>query len=353
MSLENLEEIVSPRLSAEDEINTDVDSEDEINNVPAASGVFVHGLRISGDLDNFRCIVCNTVPFSKIYECNNGHLICAGCYQIRVLDKMLGSQMGTCSQCGVRIYRQRVNRNTDVEQQLAEAVVACEKCNMHLPRCQLRLHSLQDCCNRLTTCKYKRIGCKWKGKVGVLEEAHNENCEFRHKKAEELLKELRKMTEKRDKKTALRVNVMRFLQMPQITARMVHLIPTDETFLPNVFTTCQIIDAFNRRWSVEFMWRTANLADEPNEEETDPCTLLFQLCLYNSGIERSPLGLSYTLLSSTYSDIRFQANLCMRHDFSRDNPNGPVATIYENSWHNINRLLNKRGFYARLLMARI
>ncbi|KAH8273818.1 hypothetical protein KR044_001143, partial [Drosophila immigrans] len=329
------------------------DSDDEINNVPAESGLYIGGLNTSGELNDFCCIVCKTVPFSEIYQCLNGHLICAGCYQIRVLDKMLGSQLGTCPQCGVRIYRHRPYRNMLIEQSLAAAIVACEKCDVHLPRGYLRLHAIQHCCNRLTTCKYNRIGCKWKGKVGVLAEAHRENCEFRHKRAHELLRDLCEIQKKRDAKADLQDNLLKFLQLPHITQRLVHVMPLDVPFPQNSFTTAKTFEAFTQHWSIQFKWQTPNNADEPNGEDTDPCALLFELCVENFDTNRGPLGLTYTLLSSIYSDIRFQPNLCEKHDFTSDNPHGPSTVLYKNSWCNITRLLNKRGFYARLLMARI
>ncbi|KAH8377856.1 hypothetical protein KR093_007498, partial [Drosophila rubida] len=335
------------------------DSDDEINNVPLESGEYVSGLSISSQLSDFRCIVCYTVPFSELYQCQNGHLICAGCYQIRVLDKMLGCELGTCPQCRVRIYRHRAYRNMLIEQALAAVVVACKKCAEHLPRNQLRQHAIHHCPHRLIACKYQRVGCSWKGKIGILQEAHNENCEFRHKTVEELLKYLRVIQEKRDARAALQANVLKFLQLPHITARLVHIMPFALPFPRNCYAIGHTFEAFTQHWSIKFKWMTPTESvepgdsAEPNEDDDDPCALLFQLCMEYPDATRGPLGLTYTLLGSIYSDIRFQPNLCEKHDFTHENPTGPPALLYENSLCNVARLLNERGFYARLLMARI
>jgi len=151
--------------------NVDIDTDDELNNVAAEDGLNINEEGSSGDLNVYRCVVCGTLPFKELFQCQQGHLICAGCYQIRVLDKMLGADMGTCSQCGVRIYRHQQYRNLVGERRLSDIVVACEKCEIQLPRGQLRLHGIKDCPKRLVTCKFKRIGCNWKGTIGVLEKA--------------------------------------------------------------------------------------------------------------------------------------------------------------------------------------
>ncbi|XP_034472040.1 cysteine and histidine-rich protein 1-like [Drosophila innubila] len=338
-------------------INRDVviDTDDEVNNVPAGNGLFINGGEDPADLDIFRCIVCDTLPFVEVLHCQQGHPICAGCYQIRVLDKMLGAQLGTCPLCGVRIYRHQPFRHLIAERRLYDAVVACERCEMHLPRGRLRLHGIKECPKRLITCKYKRIGCKWKGELGVLEEAHRENCEYRHKTGLELLDELRQIQEKRDAKRCQLVNIMKLLQLPHITARLLHQLPHLETFPRNHFVTGPIFKAFGQSWSVKLKWQAPNNSDEPYDQQSDNCSLLFQLCLEESDCLqlRTPLGLTYTLISGVYSDVRFQPNLCEKYDFTTDNMDGPPTLLYENSWQNLAILLNKRGFYARLLMARL
>ncbi|KAM8714710.1 hypothetical protein ACLKA7_001120 [Drosophila subpalustris] len=335
--------------------DVEIDTDDEVNNVPAEDGLFINASD-EEDLSSFRCIVCKTFPvFGGVFKCPERHLFCAGCYQMRVLDKMLGAQLGTCPRCGMRIYRHQPHRHVVGESILSTVIVGCEKCEMLMPRGQLRHHGRNECPKRLITCKYKRIGCKWKGPIGLLEEAHVENCEYRHKTGLELFEELRMIQEKRDAKQIQLVNIMKLLQLPHITVRLLHLLPQSETFPRNQFNAGPSFQAFGQHWCVKFKWQTPDNSELPLDQQTDHCSLLFQLCLESSDSlqQRGPLVLTFTLISSVYSHVRFQPNLCEKCDFTRDNTDGPPTLLYENSWRSLDMLINKRGFYTRLLMSRI
>ncbi|XP_030561604.1 cysteine and histidine-rich protein 1-like [Drosophila novamexicana] len=328
-----------------------IDSDDELANVPAWSGLNVSGN--ADELEALRCIVCKTMPFTTLYQCQHEHPICAGCYQMRVLDKMLGAQLGTCPQCGVRIYRHEPYRNLAGEHTLAQLMVACEDCGVHLQRSLLRKHGLEDCPRRLVPCKYRRIGCNWKGMLGEAVATHEESCEYHGKQGLQLLDELQQRQEQRDAKQCLLGKIMKLLQLPHITVRLLQLLPQLEGFPRNNFKTCAMFEAFSQRWSVQLKWQTPTDVEEPADQANCPCSLLFQLCLESPDGCRGPLGLTYTLVSGTHSDVRFQPNLCEKCDFTRENVLGPLTPLYHNSWQSCAKLLNERGFFGRLLMARI
>lgn len=321
-----------------------------MTNVPNACGT-IEG--ISNEIEAFRCIVCKTLPFTTLYQCQYEHILCAGCYQMRVLDKMLDTQLGTCPECSVRIYRHEPYRNQEGERQLAELQVACEDCGLNVQRCYLRDHCQTDCPLRLVTCKYRRIGCKWKGVLGVAVTEHEKNCQYQDKRGLQLLDELNQLQAARDAKQCLLGKIMKLLQLPHITVRLLQLLPQVEGFPRNNFKICSIFEAFSQSWSIQLKWQTPDDVEQPADQQNCNCSLLFQLCLESPDGCRGSLGLTYTLVSGTYSEVRFQPNLCEKCDFTRENVYGPLTLLYKNSWLNCAKLLNDRGFYGRLLMARI
>lgn len=335
----------------EEQPELEFDSDDELANVPSSEGYN------GPDLEAYRCIVCKTLPFTALFQCQNGHQICAGCYQMRVLDKMLGEQLGTCPQCGVRIYRHEPYRNTNGEMTLALANVCCEVCQKVTQRCFLRRHKTADCLKRLVGCKCKRLGCPWKGHYGTEQRQHHGKCEFRNMKGFELIDSLRKMLDQREAKRCLLGKVMKLLQLPLITVRLLQQLPQFDGFPSNVWAMGANFHAFGQSWSVRYKWQTpeelGSNEDEEHQVELVPCSLLFQLRLESPDTCRATLGLTYTLVSSVYTEVRFQPNLCEKYDFTRDNLNGPPTVLYENSHQSIQSLLTQRGFFGRILMARI
>lgn len=323
----------------------DFDSEDELSNVPCFEGIN------APDLEAYRCVYCQTLPFTSLLQCQNGHQICAGCYQIRVLDKMLGDRLGTCPECSVRIYRHEPYRNVDGELELATVQVGCELCQKSIQRGFLRYHMSSICLRRLVHCKFKRIGCPWKGRFGAEQRQHERHCEFRRKKGYQMLDTLRAGQQKRDARNCLLAKVMKLLQLPLITVRLLHKMPTPEGFPRNLWVTGATFKAFALNWFLQYKWQTPGSDPESQEEEALlPCSFLYKLCLEQAEVFHGSLGLTYTLLSTIYSDVRFKANLCEKFDYSQENLNGPATLLYENSYQNIALLLNTRGFYGRILM---
>lgn len=323
-------------------------SDDELCNVPTSDGLN------APDLEAYRCIVCHTLPVTALFQCQNGHQICAGCYHIRVLDKMLGEQLGTCPQCNVRIYRHEPHRNVEGEMNLAIVNVSCEQCHKIIQRGFLRYHKTTNCMKRLVQCMYKRIGCPWKGRNGAAHRQHERKCEYRNKKGCELLEGLQAVQDKLDGKRCLLSKVMKLLQLPLITVRLLQKLPEVEGFPRNLWVTGANFRAFGLRWSVQYMWQTPECDAESEEEQAlQDCSFLFKLRLESPEMFRGALGLTYTLVSSVYTDVRFQPNLCEKCDFTQENLDGPPTLLYGNSYLNIARLLNERGFYGRILMAHI
>lgn len=118
-----------------------------------------------------------------------GHLMCAGCFthlladgrfvfiQFQVMrfwillkqnnlsDFRLRDQVATCPNCRVEISKSTATRNLAVEKAVSELPSECQFCCKEFPCKLLERHEKYECDERPTSCKYKRIGCPWKGPV--------------------------------------------------------------------------------------------------------------------------------------------------------------------------------------------
>ncbi|KAH8410345.1 hypothetical protein KR009_012357, partial [Drosophila setifemur] len=338
------------------------DSDDELSNVPTPSGVT--DLETASSLEHclnliVRCVMCKSIPFIPVYQCHRGHPICAGCYQIRMNDLLLGSHLGTCPTCGSRIYRFEPHRNMVAERTLAELPVACEHCGSKMLRSGLRLHFLGECPKRLLSCKYRRLGCPWVGVAPELE-AHQADCPVKNKSGMELLEVLRLKQAIRDGKQRLMNQILVMMQLPHIKLRLLHVQPQkdrESMFPRDCFVSVANFEVFHHRWSVLLKWQSPLKDGDPCAGAVEPgCQLfssfVFQLRLDSANEVRESIVVSFTFVSGTYSEVRFLPNLTERFKFSPKNMFGPPTVFYRNALNQCNKLLNERGIYTRLLIVR-
>ena len=108
-------------------------------------------------------------------KCNNGHLMCAGCFSHLLADARLKDEQSTCPNCRCEISKSSCSRNLAVEKTLSELPAACSFCNVMFPRNCLEQHQRGECMERPAKCSYERIGCTWEGPYHELND-HNEAC---------------------------------------------------------------------------------------------------------------------------------------------------------------------------------
>jgi len=121
------------------------------------------------------CTVCLDLPQTVIYQCNNGHLMCAGCFSHLLADARLKDEQATCPNCRCEISKTSCSRNLAVEKTLSELPASCCYCNVMYPRNCLDQHQRNECLERPIKCIYERIGCTWEGPYHELSE-HSEQC---------------------------------------------------------------------------------------------------------------------------------------------------------------------------------
>ncbi|BFF94309.1 cysteine and histidine-rich protein 1-like [Drosophila madeirensis] len=320
-------------------------SDDDLANVPFP------GAMPTGLPKEFHCIRCATIPVGRIFQCQNGHLICEGCYQVQVLDKMLCEALGTCPQCSVRMYRHQPNRNIAAERILSEMPVTCEHCGTKMLRSALRSHFRDECTKRLLYCKYRLIGCPWYGPASENTD-HDESCEWPNKTGAELLEFLSPLQAERDARTRLLEQIRDMLQLPNLSVRLLHVLPQApiHLFPYNEFVEVCKFRAHFHRWSLLLNWQTP--AD--NDANPQPMgSLHLRLKLEPQMNWNSKLVTSFTLVHGTHSEVLFLPNLCERFEFSPNQLLGPPALVYRHTMPHCKKLLIERGIYVRLLIASI
>ena len=100
--------------------------------------------RLSGILC---CAVCLDLP-KTCYQCTNGHLMCAGCFNHILADARLKDEAATCPNCRCEISKNLCSRNLAVEKAVSELPTECQYCYYHLPRNQLDYHERELCQER-------------------------------------------------------------------------------------------------------------------------------------------------------------------------------------------------------------
>ncbi|XP_030377782.1 cysteine and histidine-rich protein 1-like [Scaptodrosophila lebanonensis] len=299
-----------------------------------------------------RCVVCEIIPHSPIYQCQHGHLFCAGCYQIRVMDKAQGSELGTCPRCHVRIYRHNPARNLVAEGTISEMPAQCFYCGAHMTRALIREHALYECEQRLAYCRYKLIGCPWRNAYSKLK-THESECEWRTKTGMELLEGLRERHRSFESQHSMLQEVMLLMQQPRISIRMLHIKPFYKLKFPrNEYVNVADYRVFNLSWSVMFMWEVPEEGDlSPHDMAKLTTSLHYQLRLDTPDECTSTLVLKYTLVHGVHTDVRFECNL-QKCEFSQNQLLSPSALLYRNTWNSCETLLHECGLFARLLIVR-
>ncbi|KAG8430341.1 hypothetical protein GDO86_017947 [Hymenochirus boettgeri] len=102
--------------------------------------------------------------------------MCAGCFIHLLADARLKEEQATCPNCRCEISKSLCCRNLAVEKAVSELPSDCGFCLKQFPRSLLEKHKKEECQDRVTQCKYKRIGCPWQGPYHELTIHESECC---------------------------------------------------------------------------------------------------------------------------------------------------------------------------------
>ncbi|XP_032465667.1 cysteine and histidine-rich protein 1 isoform X3 [Phocoena sinus] len=159
--------------------------------------------------------LCATGPWEGPLQCTNGHLMCAGCFIHLLADARLKEEQATCPNCRCEISKSLCCRNLAVEKAVSELPSECGFCLCQFPRSLLERHQKEECQDRVTQCKYKRIGCPWHGPFHELT-VHEAACAHPTKTGNELMEILDEMDQSHRKEMQLYNSIFSLLSFEKI-----------------------------------------------------------------------------------------------------------------------------------------
>ncbi|XP_057592845.1 zinc finger TRAF-type-containing protein 1 isoform X2 [Hippopotamus amphibius kiboko] len=230
--------------------------------------------------------------------CTNGHLMCAGCFIHLLADARLKEEQATCPNCRCEISKSLCCRNLAVEKAVSELPSECGFCLCQFPRSLLERHQKEECQDRVTQCKYKRIGCPWHGPFHELT-MHEAACAHPTKTGNELMEILDEMDQSHRKEMQLYNSIFSLLSFEKIGYTEVQFRPyrTDD-FITRLYYETPRFTVLNQTWVLK-----ARVNDsERNPNLSCKRTLSFQLLLKSK--VTAPLECSFLLLKGPYDDVK-------------------------------------------------
>lgn len=289
------------------------------------------------------CAVCLDLPRAAIYQCSNGHLMCAGCFTHVLADARLRDEMATCPNCRVEISKTSASRNLAVEKAVSELPSECQYCSKEFPRNSLERHEDIECDERITGCKYNRIGCPWRGPAHEAPE-HELTCTHPHRSGAEVMDALQLIDLKFEEEKRLYNTVFDLLSYEKITFNDLQMKPyrTDE-FVHRLFYETSRFSAFNNQWVVKA--RINNSQRDPTQSSERDMT--YQLILKTK--TTYPLSLHYVVLKGPFGDMKVQPRI-HKFDFTDQDNESPYMQLPLPDTAECNRLLATKAINFRLIM---
>nr|XP_019572731.1 PREDICTED: cysteine and histidine-rich protein 1 isoform X2 [Rhinolophus sinicus] len=278
--------------------------------------------------------------------CTNGHLMCAGCFIHLLADARLKEEQATCPNCRCEISKSLCCRNLAVEKAVSELPSECGFCLRQFPRSLLERHQKEECQDRVTQCKYKRIGCPWHGPFHELT-VHEAACAHPTKTGNELMEILGEMDQSHRKEMQLYNSIFSLLSFEKIGYTEVQFRPyrTDD-FITRLYYETPRFTVLSQTWVLK-----ARVNDsERNPNLSCKRTLSFQLLLKSK--VTAPLECSFLLLKGPYDDVKISP-VIYHFVFTNDSNETdyvplPIADSVE-----CNKLLAAKNINLRLFLFQI
>ncbi|PNF15935.1 Cysteine and histidine-rich protein 1-like protein [Cryptotermes secundus] len=289
------------------------------------------------------CAVCLDLPRAAVYQCTNGHLMCAGCFTHVLADARLRDEIATCPNCRIEISKTSASRNLAVEKAVNELPSECQFCGKDFPRITLERHEETLCDERITNCKYSRIGCPWRGPFHEAAE-HEQVCAHPHRSGAEVMEALQVIDLKCEEEKRLYNCVFDLLSYEKITFNDLQIKPyrTDE-FVHKLFYETSRFTAFNNQWVMKA--RINNSQRDPTQSSERNMT--YQLILKTK--TTYPLALHYLILRGPFGDMKVNAKI-HKFEFTDQENESPYVQLPLADTAECNRLLAAKVINFRLIM---
>nr|CAD7438259.1 unnamed protein product [Timema bartmani] len=327
------------------------------------------------------CAVCLDLPRTAVYQCSNGHLMCAGCFTHLLADARLRDEVSTCPNCRIEISKTSASRNLAVEKAVSELPSECQYCGKEFPRNSLERHEELLCEERITNCKFSRIGCPWRGPFHE-ETEHEVACVHPNRSGAEVMDALQEIDLKCEEEKRLYDCVFDLLSYEKITFNDLQMKPyrTDE-FVHKLFYETSRFSAFNNQWVVKS--RINNSQRDPTQsfnrnityqlgleerrqvkpispETSCPMTHLVTSRAYHLGAYQLlsvlilktkttyPLALHYLILRGPFGDMKVSSKI-YKFDFTDQDNESPYVQLPLPDTAECNRLLAAKAINFRLV----
>ncbi|XP_075980918.1 zinc finger TRAF-type-containing protein 1 homolog isoform X4 [Anticarsia gemmatalis] len=289
------------------------------------------------------CAVCLDLPQAAVYQCSNGHLMCAPCFTHLLADARLRDEAATCPNCRVEISKTSASRNLAVEKTVSELPSECKYCTCVFPRHSLQHHEENTCEERLTGCRYACIGCPWLGPAHEAA-AHEAACAHPRKSAADVVSVLAERERRAKEANAVYNQVLDLLSYEKITFNDLQLKPyRTEEFVHKLYYETSRFSAFGHQWVVK-AFVNKNQRDPTQSSQRE---ITYQLILKSKTV--LALGVQWLALRGPYGEARLRAQL-RAHAFSDDAPDAPPHALPLADDNDTNRLLSNKAIHFRLIM---
>ncbi|XP_033103839.1 cysteine and histidine-rich protein 1-like [Anneissia japonica] len=292
------------------------------------------------------CSVCLDLPTAVVYQCINGHLMCAGCFTHLLADARLKDETATCPNCRCEINKNLCSRNLAVEKAISELPSECQYCLRSLPRNMLERHEKYDCLERLTKCQYQRIGCNWQGTFHKLAD-HEEECSHPKKTGVEVMKALDEIDRQAGQELKMLRSIFDLLSFEKITYHDLQLKPyrTDD-FITRLYYETGRFSALSQQWVIKA---------RVNDDHRNP-TLMWERKISYQLILKSKINstvdVHFVVLKGPFGDAKIKP-LIHRFDFSSDKSECPYNFLPLLDSNECNKLLSAKTINFRVIMFQV
>ncbi|XP_076042883.1 zinc finger TRAF-type-containing protein 1 homolog [Oratosquilla oratoria] len=289
------------------------------------------------------CAVCLDLPRAGVYQCSNGHLMCAGCFTHLLADARIRDETATCPNCRVEISRSLATRNLAVEKTVLELPAECQFCSHKYPRNTLERHETELCEERLVRCEYHVLGCGWRGPHHEVS-THQEQCGHPKHTGSQVLPHLNRQKELAEESVKTHKQIMSVLSFEKITFNDLQLKPyrTDE-YIHKLFYETSRFSALGYLWVIK-----ARL----NDNQRDPhltCTRYLTYQLIVKSKPSTPLVVHFMILRGPFGDMRVEPHI-WQFEFTEANTESPFFALPLPDSAECNKLLAARTIDFRLMM---
>ncbi|XP_032519598.1 zinc finger TRAF-type-containing protein 1 homolog isoform X3 [Danaus plexippus] len=287
------------------------------------------------------CAVCLDLPQAAVYQCSNGHLMCAPCFTHLLADARLRDETATCPNCRVDISKNSVTRNLAVEKAVSELPSECRHCTKVFPRHSLQYHEEKICEDRMTSCRYCVLGCSYRGAARAAA-AHEAICAHPRRPAAELMSMLARRQKEHEHSLAHYRDLMDLLSYEKITFNDLQLRPFRTEELHKLYFETSRFTAFGFQWVVKAF---------VNKHQRDPTQSTQREITYQLVMKSKPFGPMCVRWVWTRGPGGSAPLLpeAAQHTFT-DEEASPAKTLPLADPDDANRLLASKAVHFRLIM---